>query len=189
MRALLIVALAGAMWQLQEPPVAGGSSRPTGAGGASGPSIAGRAVRITNNEPILHARIPLTMVDGGLSDAIVLATDDEGRFEAVNMRPGSYRLFAEHEEHVRTESAAVTVGPGKQIQNVIVRMIPTGVITGRVVDEHDDPVARVYVRAATKDLNREAQTNDLGDTTDPAEATRLELQPGMVLSGIDLRAR
>jgi hypothetical protein len=27
------------------------------------------------------------------------------------------------------------------------------------------------------------------DTTDPAEATGLELQPGMVLSGIDLRAR
>lgn len=27
------------------------------------------------------------------------------------------------------------------------------------------------------------------DTTDPAEAAGLELQPGMVLSGIDLRAR
>jgi hypothetical protein len=143
-------------------------------------------------------------------------------------------------------------------------MTPTGVITGRVVDEHNDPVAKVYVRAATKDLTREAQTNDLGDyriyglppgsyvisasaympprieggryviptppspysfgegqammqlsgllqtgafinpmafngethprvyypdTTDPAGATVLQLQLGVVLSGIDLRAR
>jgi hypothetical protein len=254
-RALLIVALAGVVWQPQGPP---------GAGGSSGTSIAGLAVRITNNEPIQHARILLTKVDGGLSDSIVLSTDEQGRFGAVNVGPGTYRLFAEHEEHVRTESAAVTVGPGQPIRNVIVRMTPTGVITGRVVDELNDPVAKVYVRAATKDLTREAQTNDLGDyriyglppgsyvlsasaymsprieggtyviptppspysfgegrgmiqlsgllktgafihpmalnaesharvyypdTTDPAQATGLELQPGMVLSGIDLRAR
>ena len=244
MRALLIVAFAVAASQAQEP------------------SIAGLAVRITNNEPIQHARILLTKVNGGLSDSIVLSTDDEGRFGVVNMAPGTYRLFAEHVDHVRTESATVTVGPGQQVSNVIVRMTPTGVITGRVVDEHNDPVAKVYVRAATKDLIREVQTNDLGDyrvyglppgsyvvsasaympprieggtyvvptppgpysfgegqgmmqlarllktgefihpmalnaasharvyypgTTDPAEGTPLELQPGMVLSGIDVR--
>jgi hypothetical protein len=252
---VLIVALVAAVWQPQGPP---------GAGGSSASSIAGLTVRITNSEPIPHARILLTKVDGRLSDSVVLTTDDQGRFEVVDLRPGTYRLFAEHEEHVRTESAAVTVGSGQQIQHVIVRMTPTGVITGRVVDQHNDPVAKVYVRAATKDLTREAQTNDLGDyriyglppgsyvisasaympprieggtyviptppspysfgegrgmiqlsgllktgqfihpmalnaeshvrtyypdTTDPAEATGLELRPGMVLSGIDLRAR
>jgi hypothetical protein len=130
------------------------------------------------------------------------------------------------------------------------------------VDKYNDPVAKVYVRAATKDLTREVQTNDLGDyriyglppgsyvvsasaympprieggryviptppgpympgegramiplsrildngefinpmtlnaesharvyypdTTDPAAAMPLDVQPGMVLSGIDLR--
>ena len=58
---------------------------------AQASSIAGRAVRSTNDEPIDRARILLIKVDGGLSDAAVLTTDDRGRFSAV-VSPGTYRI-------------------------------------------------------------------------------------------------
>jgi len=62
---------------------------------------------------------------------------------------------------------------GQQMMGVVLTMIPTGVISGRIVDGDNIPLARVHVQAAKAsyalgqrvllDPVSEAETNDLGE--------------------------
>jgi hypothetical protein len=69
----------------------------------------------------------------------------------------------EHDAFVRATGRVVTIASGQSIRDLVITMTPTGVITGRVVDEYGDPVADVYVRASLKDSVFETTTNDLGE--------------------------
>ena len=126
-------------------------------------SVEGNAVRADTNEPVARATILLTKVDGGLRDAIVATTDGRGRFVARGVTSGRYRVFATHDNFVRAEAMPIEIAPGQPPPGVTLRMTPTGIITGRAVDEHGDPVAKVFVRAVLKDAVYEGQTNDLGE--------------------------
>jgi hypothetical protein len=137
---------------------------------APSPSVEGTVIRAGTTEPIAHARVMLTRVDGGLADTRVAQTDDEGRFAFRGVTPGDYRLIAQHEAHVRSSSRRVTIAASGSIRDLVVPLTATGVITGRVVDEYGDPVSDVYVRATTvvgADLKvgpyHETTTNDLGE--------------------------
>jgi hypothetical protein len=129
------------------------------------PVVAGRVVRAGTNDGITGARVLFTKVDGRLTDSIVATTDDLGKFALNSIPAGTYRLFANHEDYVRTEhTGRLTVVSGGRIQDVVLAMPAVSIITGRVVDSDNEPVSRVYVRASAA-LGRvyEAQTNDLGE--------------------------
>lgn len=130
---------------------------------ATSPSVEGVAVRSDRGEPVPHARVMLTRTDGRLADARVVDADERGRFVFRAVAPGSYRVSAHDQGFIRGESRAIAVTSGQSIGDVVLTMTPTGVITGRVVDEYGDPAARVYVRATSRESTFEAQTNDLGE--------------------------
>ena len=130
---------------------------------ASQPSVDGAALKAGTPESIAHARVMLTRVGGGLADTRVTETDDKGRFVFRSVAPGTYRILAQHDAFVRPAGQTVTIAPGQSVRDVVLRMTPTGVITGRVVDEYGDPVPDVYVRATLKDSTFETTTNDLGE--------------------------
>ena len=136
-------------------------------------SVDGVAIKAGTTEPVAHARVMLTSVEGRLADTRVADTDERGRFVFRGVAAGTYRLLAQHDAFVRATGRTVTVVAGQPVRDLVVAMTPTGVITGRVVDEYGDPVADVYVRAvAVKadlkvglylDSTFEATTNDLGE--------------------------
>jgi hypothetical protein len=139
-------------------------------------SVEGVAVKAGTTEPVAHARVMLTGVEGRLNDTRVADTDERGRFVFRGVGAGTYRLLAQHDAFVRATGRTVTVASGQSIRDLVVAMTPTGVIAGRVVDEYGDPVPDVYVHAAPvgADLKPpvgaglkvgpyEATTNDLGD--------------------------
>jgi Carboxypeptidase regulatory-like domain len=130
---------------------------------AQAPSVSGSVVRADTSEPVAQVRVLLTKVDGGLNNAIVVTTDGRGRFAARDVPAGTYRIFATHDDFVRAESTPIVTGPDQAVRDVTLRMTPTGVITGRTIDEYGDPVAKVFVRAVLKDAVYEGQTNDLGE--------------------------
>ncbi len=129
---------------------------------AQGSSLQGVAVRQGTTEPIPRARLLLTKIDGSISDSRTVSTDAAGRFAFRGLAAGSYRLVAQHDAFVRADARIVTIAEG-QAGDVLVPMVPTGAITGHVVDEYGEPVADVYVRAALKDATFETTTNDLGE--------------------------
>jgi hypothetical protein len=116
------------------------------------------------NEPVPYARVLLTKIEGQLADARAVTADDRGRFAFSSVPPGRYRMFAQHGEFVRAEGTPLAVEAGRLTPSVTLTLVPTGVISGRVVDGYGDPVADVYVRAAAKASGTfETQTNDLGE--------------------------
>jgi carboxypeptidase family protein len=126
-------------------------------------SVEGVAIKAGTTEPIAHARVMLTSVEGRLTDTRVADTDERGRFAFRGVAAGAYRLLAQHDAFVRAAGRTVTIAPGQSLRDLVVAMTPTGVITGRVVDEYGAPVPDVYVRASQKDSTFEATTNDLGE--------------------------
>ena len=126
-------------------------------------SVGGVAIKAGTTEPVAHARVMLTSVEGRLADTRVADTDERGRFVFRGVAAGTYRLLAQHDAFVRATGRTVTVVAGQPVRDLVVAMTPTGVITGRVVDEYGDPIPDVYVRASLKDSVFETTTNDLGE--------------------------
>jgi protocatechuate 3,4-dioxygenase beta subunit len=99
-------------------------------------------------------------------------TDRDGRFSVRNIPPGMYRVFAIHQDFVRAESEPLTLSAGQQRSDVVFNLTPTGVITGRVLDEFNYPISKVYVDALKASFTQgervlnsvvQTQTDDRGE--------------------------
>lgn len=110
-------------------------------------SITGRVVASGGNFPIANARV-LARAAGGPSSMRMANTDDDGRFQLTNLTPANYviRVVAAGyvADLVPADAPAEFHRPG---ENVTVRMIKGGVITGRVVNQNGQPMALARVRA------------------------------------------
>jgi Carboxypeptidase regulatory-like domain len=144
-------------------------------------SITGSVVRAGTGEPVSRARILLTRVEGKLSDSITAIAGDDGKFTIRNIPPGAYRVFSDKVDYVRAEygqramrrsGTPVTLNAGQQVSDIALSMVPAGVITGRVLDPYNEPIAKVFVRALKPtysqgermlDLVQQTQSNDLGE--------------------------
>jgi hypothetical protein len=95
--------------------------------------------------------------------------------------PGRYHLYVTRAGYATQEygegssagsNAILTLNPGKNISDLIFRMVPYGVISGRVTDEDGDPMADAVVMAMQSGVNEGRRkllmvqttvTNDLGE--------------------------
>jgi hypothetical protein len=111
----------------------------------------------------------------------ITSTDAAGRFAMKDIDPGKYRLMVDKTGFVSTQYGArgslrpgtiLTLDRGKKVAEIVFRLAPHAVVTGRVVDEDGDPVANSQVLLARtsyaqgkKQLSYAsgAQTNDLGE--------------------------
>jgi protocatechuate 3,4-dioxygenase beta subunit len=119
---------------------------------------------------------------GGEGGGLWMAnTDASGAFAFENVPPGQYSLSVQRNGYVRHEygsrpgsrgGASITVSDGQKLTGVSVKMVPHGVIAGRVLDEDGDPVMHASVqvmrerwignRRQMAPLNADS-TNDLGE--------------------------
>jgi hypothetical protein len=129
-----------------------------------GETVEGIVVDDVTGAPVVNARILLARADGPLADSIVGSADEQSRFAIRNVPPGRYRVFAEPADYVRREAAQrIVVGRGKPIERISIALTPTGVITGRVLNEAGYPAPKTYVWATRAGGVAETLTNDLGE--------------------------
>jgi protocatechuate 3,4-dioxygenase beta subunit len=103
--------------------------------------------------------------DGGLllegkpdSDPLLflpqVTSDEQGRFQFTGLRSGTYTVTAQRRGFApqqygarapRRPGARLTIVAGQPAQNIVVTLVPTGVISGRVTDEAGEPIARMAV--------------------------------------------
>lgn len=145
--------------------------------------LTGVVLNSLTGEPIRKVQVRLTADTGrngrgAPPPSAAIATDATGRFTFEGLQPGSYRLGAQKPGFLTTQYGArrggtrgtpIQLDPGAEKQ-VEFKILPQGVIAGRVVDEDGDPVANVEVTAnrLTQSTRNQGpspstQTNDLGE--------------------------
>lgn len=105
----------------------------------------------------------------------------DGSFRFESVEPGDYVLSGSRTGFLPTQYGAkspnargtsIHLGPGQRMTEIVLKLVPQAVISGRLVDEDGDPVANAYVVALKRTWIRgklrylpqgSSSTNDLGD--------------------------
>jgi protocatechuate 3,4-dioxygenase beta subunit/uncharacterized protein (DUF2141 family) len=116
------------------------------------PSVAGMVVS-TAGVPVRKATVLLRAQDeAGIS--YTADSDANGRFAIYDVQPGSYAVSADRQGFESDTDGAPGAPPpklkveaGQSVTDVKIKLIPLGVITGRVLDDDGDPVRGAWVQA------------------------------------------
>jgi hypothetical protein len=155
------------------------------AGDAAAPStgkysLSGVVVRKGSNEPIHFARVTIeSNTDANVKLHAVTGVD--GAFSVKDVPPGEYLLTVTHNGYMTESYGArkptdppvpLTLAPGKQLDDLIFRLTPAGVVTGHVRDENGEPLPGAQVTALLTSFSdgkrtlvpaTSVETNDLGE--------------------------
>jgi hypothetical protein len=130
----------------------------------------GTVIDARTQAPLPFARVLFVKADAPLAESIVVETDGQGRFSTTTLPAGTYRIVAEHDEHLRATHPAPVSIPAATTERISIALTPTAVLAGRVFNEHGAPAAKVYVRAhrvsgsvVQTETVAEWRTNDLGE--------------------------
>lgn len=133
-----------------------------------------------SGDPLKRAQVYLTRSDAAKPPRST-NTNSAGRYSFSDLEPGTYYLVAERDGFVRQEFGqrapgrpprALSLGAGLRLQDINFKLLPTGVIAGRVLNEDGEKLANASVMALRQSVTRGRKdyvtvntvtTNDLGD--------------------------
>gem|GEM_PF-5863166 len=111
-----------------------------------------------------------------------MESDAEGKFSIDNVEPGRYWLSAERQGFVKMDYGArrpsvpgtvLTLEAGKDLTGLMFKLVPQGIIAGRVLDDEGEPLSGVMVQVLQQRYMQRrkrlvpaaagVQTNDLGE--------------------------
>jgi hypothetical protein len=138
---------------------------------AKSPAPAGTVIDAKTQAPLPFARLLFVKADAPLTSSLVVEADAKGQFSMATVPSGTYRIIAEHDEHLRAiHPTPVSVANGSATEKISIALVPTAVLAGRIFNEHNMPAAKVYVRAhrvtdtgVKAETVAESRTNDLGE--------------------------
>ena len=138
-------------------------------------TVAGQVVQDPGGMPLKKVAVTLVPMMGGDASRqqYSSATDAQGHFQVDGVQPGDYRVTLDRNGFITTNhrsrtysSASLSIAAGQDVTGLLFRMLPAGVIQGKIVDEDGDPVPGAQVTAASPTSRNNvanAQTNDLGE--------------------------
>ncbi len=150
-------------------------------------SVAGMMTNSLTGEPLGKATVTLRIVDsgdrgaGGVPRSYAATSDPSGQFTFPSVAPGKFRLSAKRTGFVEMDFEAadpqyngtiVTLNPKQNLTGVLFRLIPHGVITGKILDQDGEPMQSAQVQAMKAKYSQgrkqllsygEASTNDIGE--------------------------
>ena len=140
-------------------------------------TVSGTVVSATNGTPLAQTRVTLSDTNNSRNVASLL-TGEDGRFAFRRLGPGKYSLQGSrrgyltsgYQQHEQFWSAIVT-GEELETQNLVLRLMPAAVLSGKVLDETGEPVrgaeVKLYMEQRANGMTRvmpagNTPTNDLG---------------------------
>jgi protocatechuate 3,4-dioxygenase beta subunit len=143
-------------------------------------SVSGMVMKMADSAPLRKAHVALSSVDDPNRTAGAV-TNADGRFIMKGIEPGSYRLSMTRVGFVPDEygrrkpyapGAVLTLHAGQELKDLQFRLIPAGVIAGKIYDDDGEPLPGVEVGALrqvysegkrTRATAGSVSTNDLGE--------------------------
>jgi protocatechuate 3,4-dioxygenase beta subunit len=142
--------------------------------------ITGTVIASDTGRPVRGASVDLASPStGGRWTAV---SDNDGRFEISGLpagrgytlrgRKAGFVAMAPGQSSVGSPVRAFDLSDGQRLDKADIRLLRGGVISGRIVDEHGDPIVEVTVHALRAEYitggrrlfsRQRAQTNDLGE--------------------------
>jgi protocatechuate 3,4-dioxygenase beta subunit len=152
-------------------------------------SIHGTVVDAKNGQPLRGAEVSLRVLSqGNRGEPSSAASDSEGHFAFDNLAAGRYRLTASRNGYLNRDprfgglrAGMVSLSSGQHEDGVLLRLIPSAVIAGRVTTEGEEPVPNVFVQAMKFTYQGDKrQLSDVGTATtnDRGEYRIWALAPG-----------
>jgi len=140
-------------------------------------SIAGTVIKEPGSQPLKKVLVQVVAENQKEGGDYTASTDADGHFHLENVAPGRYRIFIEKTGFVgvnghglKSDVNVFTVQAGQAMEDLLFRMVPTAVISGRITDEDGDPMSGVRVIALKKKPGKSTResvgteaTNDLGE--------------------------
>jgi hypothetical protein len=135
-----------------------------------GTAIRGR-VRSKARQPIADAAVRTYLEKTG--DSVEARSEPDGKFVLPGLEPGTYRVVAEAAGYGTEERTSETNGDPLELV-----LSPAGVITGRAVDDHGQPLEAFTVVADTGgDFGADRRTADLSESSSDDGSFRLSNVP------------
>ncbi|HET9280780.1 MAG TPA: carboxypeptidase-like regulatory domain-containing protein [Candidatus Angelobacter sp.] len=116
--------------------------------------VEGTVINAQNSRTIPRASVNLVGTEGGSKST---RADGSGHFIFQQVEPGHYKLMAERQgffsdQHKREYQPIFEVAAGEHIKNMAVRLMPTAVVSGEIVDEFNDTLKNVEVKLLAKEM-------------------------------------
>jgi hypothetical protein len=152
-------------------------------------AIQGQVLQALGNKPIRKVTVQLTSSTQDDDVTYSATTDAEGKFRIAEIKAGTYQLSAEHPGFLFVDSKRkvlrsqkLSLQPSDELEDLVLRMLPSGVIAGKIVDRDGDPIPSVTV-TATRLYSGPAHTNppSFARTNDQGEYRIPNLRPGQYL--------
>jgi carboxypeptidase family protein len=187
---ILLCAALAQMTPAQQPPARTGSADQTGRRLKREDVITGRVIG-PDGQPVADTRVFAYRIGERLGRGHLAMVDDDGNFKLIGLSPTAYVISARAPGYVFAdlpiEDRVHRIG-----ENVTIRMVKGGVITGRVTDETGEPLVGVTVKThRLRDLESKPALSggdlfDLGDAvTDDRGIYRVfGLLPGVYIVSI-----
>jgi protocatechuate 3,4-dioxygenase beta subunit len=125
--------------------------------------IAGIVVDAFSGQPISHAEVSIQSQTRANTGQTVV-TGDDGRFLFDSVAPGHYPLSARRRGYVQQAykqheffSTAIIVGPNLDTSNLRFALPPDASISGKVIDELNDPVRNAQVHLLQGNADQDCQ--------------------------------
>jgi hypothetical protein len=131
-------------------------------------TVQGVVLRGDTGEPVADAVIAVDPLDektaaGKMPDPTT--SDSRGRFTLPDLNSGNYRLIVARNGYLRHRETRLELDAGQSQNPVVVRLMPTGTVSGRILDELGQPIGDIPVRLFDFVSNGETttRTNDRGE--------------------------
>ena len=149
-------------------------------------TVEGVVTSATNGRMLPHARVYLRSSLAKDNFVTWTDSDDEGHFLFKALEEGTYEVSAEKpgfyvDERKGPVHMPVEVGRGDHIRNMVLRLLPMAVVTGRIANEYEDAVQDVRVVLLARRYEHGRQSLDVvgtATTDDRGEYRIFGVHPG-----------
>ena len=162
-------------------------------------TLSGRVLRGDTGSVVKHATVRLAGQD--TRDRRTVQTDDTGRYQFTDLQAGRYTVtvskpgfitLAYGQKHPRQPALPIQVDAGRQLPDVDIALPRGSVVTGHVVDEDGEPMARAVVqvlRYVYRRGLRQIEPAGTDQTDDRGQYRVFDLEPGEYFVSVTLPRR